>query len=467
MTETAVAAPAVVEAAVEAAPVSTPEAPVVETQAPTEDVALETGNSGDEAQQPLSKRDARRGLHEARRAKKEAQPVVEAEDATEEPAIEAVSETAEETATRVAGEEQARVNAAGRKFDPATGQFLPNESAAAVAAEAPKGIVVPIPQGHWLLEMGQPEITAASPEQEQVIRAALNGTYARIQEVKAKDALLAQRDATILQLKEKLVRGEASVAAQAKFPESPLYKAHAETYNEIRDTVSPEAASAFWQSPAVQNDLRPIEDGEFNTRWEAEQAKADQEAGEAWVSTARSTAQSTLPPDMVALPAFSGLFDSAVASFDAEVGSGVYGDPNTLTAEILHEKFGEILRVHLLRDQGMRSVLDARLKARDRAADTKKQEDARRTAAAAAATAAATKTATEAAAAKATADSRRHAPPHPFGALNDATRGIHASGSASADPEDGPDYSKMNTRQLKKALRTGARQDARTRHTST
>jgi hypothetical protein len=462
MIDTAVAAPAVVEAA----PVITPEAPVVETQAPTEDVALETGKSGDEAQQPLSKRDARRGLHESRRAKKEAQPL-EAEDATEGSVIEAVSETAEETATRVAGEEQARVNAAGRKFDPATGQFLPNESAAAVAAGAPKGIVVPIPQGHPLLEMGQPEITAASPEQEQVIRAALNGTYARIQEVKAKDTLLAERDATILQLKERLVRGEASVAAQAKYPDSPLYKAHANTYNEIRDTVSQEAASAFWQSPAVQNDLRPIEDGEFNTRWEAEQARADQEAGDAWVSTARGTAQSTLPPEMVALPVFSGLFDSAVASFDAEVGSGVYGDPSTLTAEKLHEKFGEILRVHLLRDESMRSALDVRLKARDRAEATNKQEDERRTASAAAATAAAVKAAAAAAAVQAGADTRRQAPPHPFGALNDATRGIHASGSAGVGPEDGPDLSQMNTRQLRKTLRTGARQDARIRHTST
>ncbi|MCR4341841.1 MAG: hypothetical protein NUW01_18350 [Gemmatimonadaceae bacterium] len=453
---------------------SIPAEAVVEPQAPIEDVALATGKSGDEAQQLLSKRDARRGVHEDRRAAKEAQPAVVdgavAEDAAGDPDAKAVSETAEEKATRVAGEEQARINAAGRKIDPKTGQFLPNDVVADVAAAGGgdfKPIAIPIPKGHPLLEMGQPEIMATSPEQEQVIRAALNGIYFRRQEVEAKDTMLAERDKTILSLREQIVRRDASAAAQAKFPESPAYQAHVETYNEIRDTVSQAAASAYWQSPAVQNDLRPIEDGEFMSRWEEVQAQADQEAGEAWANEALHTATTTLPPEMVALPNFTKLFDACVASFDAEVGSGVHGDPSTLTAADLHTKFGEVLRHYLLRDNGMRAVLDAKLKARDSALSAKQQEENRKKAEAEAAVKAAAAKAAVEEFKRSAADTRRATPPHPLGALTDAARGVHASGTASLEPGDGPDYDSMNPRQLRKELKRGARLEARARHTPT
>ena len=461
MTELAVAAPV----AVGAPPSGTPAEEVVPA-VPGKDVALDTGKPGDTAQQLLSKRDARRGLHEAHRALKEAQPAV-AEDATKEPVPAAVTETAEEKATRLAGEEEAKVNAAGRKYDPATGRLLPEGSAPVEAVEGPKPIVVPIPKGHPLLEMGQPTITAASPEQEQVIRAALNGTYARRQEVEARDAQLAQRDATILELREKLVRRDATAAAQAKFPQSPEYQKHVQVFNDIRDTVSPEAATAYWQSPAVQNELRPIEDAEFHSRWSVVQATAAEEAGERWAADALRTARTTLPPEMVALPNFQELFDIAVVGYGAEVSAGKHGDIEKLTVDEHNKKFSDHLRIRLLADPGMRAVLDAKLKARDAAAATEREAASRRQAAAAAAAKAEAGRAAVEDFKKGAADTRRQIPPHPLGALADASRGLDASGRPSAGREPGPDYNKMNPRQLRNELRKGARADARLRHGTT
>jgi len=462
MTDSAVAAPV----GVEAPPSGTPAEEVVQPAVPIEDVALETGRSGDPAQQPLSKRDARRGLHEAHRALQEAQPAV-AEDATKEPVAAAVTETDEEKATRIAGEEEAKVNTAGRKYDPATGRLLPEGSALGEVVEGAKPIIVPIPKGHPLLEMGQPTITAASPAEEQVIRALVNGTYSRLKEVEAKEVLLAQRDATILELREKLVRRDASVAAQAKFPQSPEYQKHVTVYNEIRDTVSPEAASAYWQSPAVQNDLRPLEDAEFDSRWSVEQARAEEEAGERWAADALQTAKTTLPPEMVALSNFQQLFDTAVVGYAAEVSAGKHGDIATLTFDDHNKKFSDHLRVRLLADPGMRAVLDAKLTARDKAAADAKEADSRRRAAAAATANADVAKAAVDGFKKQAADTRRQIPPHPLGALTDASRGSDASGRASAERGDGPDYNTMNPRQLRRELKKAARTDAHLRHGNT
>jgi hypothetical protein len=377
MTETAVVDAGTAPEAVEAAPaiVDVPEV-VEQAVTPTEDVGLETGDSGGEPQQALSRKDARRGLHDAAQKRaKDAQPN-QAEDATEEPEIEA-TEVAEVPDIEVAGEEAEEAgeeavvdDTLGRKRDPVTGQFLPEEQAegeVVAATEVATFDPISIPNDHAVFEMGQPTLTPHNEAEAQVIRALLNGSYARHKDVQNRDTTIEKLDATILDLREQMIRREASEAAAARFPESPSYKKHSEMYSEIKDTVGQEAASAYWRSPDVQNELRPIEDEEFNSRWEVEQAKADEAAGERWAQQARSNAQISLPTELTALPEFGAIFDAACLAFDAEVGIGKHGDPATLTAEALHPIFQESLRHSLLREPKIRDIVEAKMKARDAA----------------------------------------------------------------------------------------------------
>ncbi len=450
---------------------------------PAEDVSLETGTSGDEAQQPLTKREARRAVQDDRRAQQKETQRQEAEDA--EGTV--VTETAEAATDETVGEEEVEIEideATGRKRDVKTGQFLSEDedegkvegevaADSVVADEASVAevelIEVPIPEDHPLFKMGQPTLTAATHEQELVIRAFINGTYERVKAVEARDQLIATRDATIKDLREEKVRREASQAAMGKFEGTEAYKAHKVTYEtlaaaEAEGTVPAGTASAFWHSPAVQQDVKPLEDAEYKERMVEVEAQAENEAGELFIGDALRNAQAALPPEVTELAAFKEVFDAAIDSFDAELERGLHqelmGHPDKV-----HDKFSDLLRIQLVRNEPVRRVLDAKLKERDRAekaatassdsrkaADTARAADSREKAVADKAVEDAKREA---------ADTRRRSPTHPLGKVADAHRGAGEAGPTGSPSEDGPDLDKMTAHQLKRHLRKGARTDAR------
>ena len=499
MTDTAQETQVVVE---EAAPEIEATEAVEQQVAPTEDVALETGTPGDEAQQALSpKREARKLVQEDARARQETRQKQEqeaaAEDVTEavepEAAEAAPEEAVGEEAGKEAGEEagETGINSAGRKFDKKSGEYVTEGdeegaegevAAEAVATEeAPKAegepIEVPIPSDHFVREMGQATLTAKNPEQEQVIRALVNGTYERVKAVEERDAIIAGLRTKNMELQQKVVRREASEAAMGKFEGTEAYKAHSATFEtlkaaEAEGNLPAGTASAFWGSGAVQQDVKPLEDAEYTQRMGEVEAQAEQEAGQLFIGDALRAAQSALPPAVTELAAFKEVFDATISSFDAEFNAEYEAalragrEPPVQNPEQVHKKFSEQLRDRLILNGNVRRVLNAKLEESERATKTKQRAADQRQAADKAAT-----SREKAAAAKAVADAKREAankrlqtPTHPLGQLEGAQRGAGEPGPTGSPSQEGPNLDDMPVHQLKRHHKRLAREDSSRRY---
>lgn len=429
---------------------------------PTDADALE--DSGEEAgdqSQPLSKREARKALREDReraaRARREEEAPVES------------AEEIEPSAATEAGEEEVgeevKVDEHGRKHDPKTGHYLPKEGdesgegeevAEGEEAEEPAAATfdVPIPGDHPVAGGGVGEIKTADEKSAEAVRALLNGTYTRRQEVEEVRGLLGEREKQVMELRRTITQMEARSVAQEKFRESPTYKMHQERYHEIQESVGQEAASAYWQSPAVQNDIRKIESEEFDSRWGDVEAELEQQAGEMWVRDTMRIAKETLPPYVTSLEGFQKVFDGTVDTLEAEIQAGRHGE---LDADQARKHFFEMLRLNLVRDPTIRNVLRAQTEAKDKAEAEKKRKAAEERDR----IERAKKEGAEEAKKRA-AETRRATPPSPLGALSDADRGTH--GVIKDTPEDEEErLAAANPRQLRRELKSAARGDARRR----
>lgn len=305
---------------------------------------------------------------------------------------------------------------------------------------------VDVSADHPVSGMGQTVIETATEAQAEVVRALLNGTYARRQEVAGLEAEIAKRDETIAHM-------ESRTAAQTKWEGTPEYTAAVERFHEIKDQVGAEAASEYWVG--VQHSLEEMEKAEYATRMKQNEELANQRAGDSWRSQAfRNTAG--LPPQIRELPQFNGYFKSALESFDAELKLGHH--PDVVDQATMHRKFSLLFKQRLSRQPDVRAVITAAAEAKHK------------TAAAQAVSAEQAKVEKEAAGAAAVqefkegvADRRIENPTNPLGAMGPGAAGsaIPPEVDAKAAPE-----TQMSAFELKKSLKDGARADAR-RHLPT
>ncbi len=470
-------------AATEVAPVVPEATEVVETVVPTEVPAVEeTVDTGDAAQQPMTKREVRAQFIADRESANREQASKESADQRKEAeTAEAVKEAPAEAAK--AGKVDADgkavvVDANGREHSTKTGEFVAGEEAGAegdppaegTAPAAPEAdeatqvattISVSLPEGHPLREMGQETIDVANEAQAQTLRAAFNGTYTRHAELKQRDERIAELQGKLAERNEQVVRRESQEAAAVRFKDLPAYQHHVAKYKEIHEMVDADAATAYWNSPDVQGELKTIEDQEFESRMAPVREEQDEADGQRWRDDALTAAKSTLPPEVLMLAEFQPVFDATVASFNAEYGNGMHKDLDT--PEKAHEYFADKLRREVVTQPQIKAFLGKRMDARAARAAKADADDA-----AALKRSTAAKIETERAAAvsearQAATDVRNGNPTHPLGTLADANRGSDASSTVSGSEPDQPDTSKMTAHQLKQHLKSGARADGRAR----
>ena len=406
-TETVAPAPAAAPEPVAPAPAA---APITEAAPPPTAPAPEPTPVA-----PMSRAEAKRGMHEAR--------------AQRETAAAKVDDTAPAAPAEATPAAPAAPAAPGTETKPA-------DAAAPAAA-----IRVPIPEGHPLRDSGRTYIEVTSAEDERAVRASLN-SHTRRAEVERLEAENAD-------LRKKQIEREARDAATNKWVNRPEYQVAVEKYKEIKETVGQAEASAYWRG--VNEEFARIETEEIATRTAAvEQADIDRAAehwkGEAWQNV------STLPESIRNLPGFSQWFEHAYEAFEAELGLNHY--PEVKTADDAHKAF---VRFFGARINGRPEVIAAY-----RSGIT--SEEANRTAAAAKA---AEQTRREEQIKRDAVEEYKRtiaaqrttvAPPHPLGNLNGAGReSTPGTGEAAAPAAD------LSPSALRRQARQGAREDARRR----
>jgi len=391
------AAPAVVE--------ETPVEPVVEPVV-------------EERAAPLSKHEARQQMREARQTTVDTTEVVEEPAEGAEEPIEAAPEATEEA--------------------PAiTAETEPTEKAPVEPETSPR-IRIDIPSDHPLHGMGHDHIDV-DPAQERVFRAAING-YVRRQEV-------ADADAKIADLQEKLARRDASEAALRKVQGTEAYRVAEETYNEIKETMGQEKASQFWKS--VQVDLQVAEDQEYKQRMDALHLERAEEMGRRW-ATDEWARTSYFKPEVRNHPQFRQVFDESIDSFNKEIEIGHYADlgrlPEHERPEAVHKAFTSFLQSRILREPALVAAYKKVETPKGPAVDTAGEAQRTREA---------MKREIREELLKEMAEKREGTPPHPLGTLSAAPR--ERVPVVEGDEPSSP----KSAHELRKQSRNAARADAR------
>lgn len=275
---------------------------------------------------PLSRREVRAALQEnirqrVAKAAETAAPVVAPEVRTSSaPSVETKPAGASET-PRVA---------------PSPAETLaPPGPAAPPTATTPSLIVIPVPEGHPLREMGVTELVARNAQEERAQRATIN-SYTRRQEVAALQAKVNEYELG-------RVEQEARDAAMQKWMARPEYETNLTRYQEIKDAFGEPEAEAWWRG--VNAEFDRVAQQEFDTRMGVVDQQRVEQAATAWKTEAWSNV-STLPAALRQLPVFSKVFEESVPSFDAELRLGHY--PQVQTAEDMHREFGRFFQGRLV-----------------------------------------------------------------------------------------------------------------------
>lgn len=414
------------------------------TEAAPEPVATPEPAPAQAPQQPMSpKREAFLAMKEAQKAAREQ---ANAEQPTEDKSsVVDLHGRKHAEDGKYLPKEAAEPGGAGSEAPPAEMRTA-DEPAEAPAAERPTMVRIPIPADHPLRAQGA-EYFDVLPDQEQVGRAAINA-YARRKDLDA----AAQREADLKkerdELRERLLRIESGQAATAKWQQTPEYQAAEAKYHEIVDTFGQEAASAYWRG--IQGDLTKLQEAEYGQRMSAIEAKEAAEAGERWVSDAWERA-SAIPADIRNLPTFSAMFDEEIQTFDAKLERGFY--PHIKDPEAAHKEFMQLFGARLLREPAVREIYQ-----RERAAKAQQEQTQQSEAARVARERAEAGRAAVEQFKKEAADKRRTNPPNPLAAVAGAARGGVSAPAGAGEI----DTSKMTAEQLKRHLRAGAREHART-----
>jgi hypothetical protein len=300
---------------------------------------------------------------------------------------------------------------------------------------------------HPIREMGREYLTAGDPHEERMLRALLNGSYTRRQDV-------AERDHQIQQLQGRLLEIESGQAAMQRWSTSPEYEQASERFFRLKDLEAdghvPEGtAEEYWRGAQV--DAQRLQWEEYQGRYNAMQAEnegrnAAQFAQDAWGYASR------LPAYITSLPGFGQWFNESLFSFNSELELGHYPQLQRGDIDALHHEFTRFFGSRLARES-----------AAMQAHRQHQSAQVERTAAAKAAAATRTQTASNAAAVEQfkqnVADRRQQTPPHPLGQLASAARD-RVPTEGQAVPED---TGQLSPHELKKQLRQESREAARRR----
>lgn len=448
------------------------------TDAPAQEGATATApeeSGGQQAQaspepeqtQPLTKREARKAMHEdrARRQVEAAETVV-----------------AEPGETDTGDVPEPAVDEKGRRRDPKTGQFLPGEETEetadgdeavgeqdtkpeaaekqapeqdtdadeAATEEAGTRRRVEIDPDHPIREMGLDAFTPSTEIEEQAIRALLNGTYNRRREV---ETLTSERDrlqARNRDLQSKLIELESTQTATEKWKQTPEYRQAVAKYEQIQEEIGPEAATKYWKG--IQGELRELIESERTQRTAAMEAKEAEEAGRAWRDEALRRLETRLPEHILNIPDFGEWVEEEIQFLNDRLEAGRL--PKIKTSEDAHQELARLITIRLAREPAVKAVYKE-IQEQRREAEQEKASQAQQERRAA-------DEKTEKAVdefKKGVADKRRKTPPNPVAGMRGAT-GEHRAGGS--EPE-GPDLDAMSPAQLKKHMKKQARQDGRRR----
>ena len=313
---------------------------------------------------------------------------------------------------------------------------------AAAPTAAPFSASIPLPENHPLREMGVTSFRATSPQEERAMRALLNGYERRatVEQLKA-------------QLREKETReaeNDARRAATQKWTGRPEYKAAVAKYAEIKDAFGQDEADLYWRG--VNDGFEKLAQAEFEQRVGQLHEQDRTENAQRWKTEAWQNA-SLLPVSIRGLPTFSQLFEDAVMSFNAEIELGHF--PQVVDHESAHKAFNGFFGTRLtlqpevvdLYKRSTQSVESNRTAAAAKAAEEQRQRD---------------KIAQEAVEKyKAEVANRRNpVPPHPLANLGSGSRDLGPQGGSAAAAEPAAELSAHDVRRL---ARQGAREDSRRR----
>jgi hypothetical protein len=307
------------------------------------------------------------------------------------------------------------------------------------AAEKPQRTLVQIPSEHPARQGDIDAIPVETPEQERTLRALINGTYYRRQEVEERDQRIEALERENIQLK-------STQSAAERWKQTPQYKAAVERYHEIRDTVGAEAASQFWKG--VQRDFETLVNEETEKNWGEVEQRRGQEQARAWVNDAWNRNSSTVPQEVRQLPHFGRMFQQAVRLFDHALAEGHH--PDVRTVEDQHNAFGRFFRALLLQDTQVRDAFSKVSSARTQpAGDAPKDDPAAK---------AAEKKAEEKVR-REFAEGRRNSPPNPLAGVG------HGSGPdrAAPAPDQGKPKGPVSPHRVEQMARSSARERARQR----
>lgn len=463
------------------APDSTPDAPESEPQAPAPEAPAEETpppskepegpSEGEESQESQVKEGGALKRHEAQsrarqRARERQEKFEKSLEASkeEDPAEKARSEHRRrrdpDTGRYVPeGEEEVEEEAAGEtpaeegEEPPTAAEEEPPEGEAVDAEEGaeetPQPTRVKVDPEHPVAQMGVAELTATTPEEERAIRALLNGTYVRRQELEDRDTRLQKTEEQLEQIQRENVRLKSTQSAAERWKKTPEYRKAVEQYNEILEVSGQDAASKYWRG--VNQDFKAMVEEEYEGNWGEMQQQRHQEQAESWVQNAWSDATSAVPDEVRSIPHFGRVFNNSVRLFDHALAEGHY--PGVETVEQQHEAFQTFFRGQLLQYPAVRQALQE-ARARIKSADEPKEP---------AAPAEPDERAVEKAKdelKKEYAESRRKSPPNPLAGVG------HSSGPDRARPPDDDGQPNMNNlppHKVKRLAAQSARQRARER----
>jgi len=296
--------------------------------------------------------------------------------------------------------------------------------------------------------MGQAALTAADPQQERVLRALLNGTYHRRQEVETLNAQLAQRE-------EQIARLESTQSAAQKWETSPEYKSALDRYNTLRGLeesgdLPPGTALEFWNGAELKR--RELADTEFKDRMKVVETERAERAATEFAAAAWNEAITKIPPIIKDLPDFPKWFRQSLESFDKEFELGHF--PQIRTPEDLKVEFSKFFGRRLIAEPAALKEFQ-----RIRASEDKGKKDAAAKAAAALLEKDAIKKQAVDEFKKTAADKRAAAPPHPLGRLAAASRDRPPEAETPGDEIPAG----QSAHQFRRAAREKAREAARAR----
>jgi hypothetical protein len=433
--------------------VSPPAAPV----AAPESAPPETPADDQQPAKPLSKREARQAMRDQRRAdraaaeKTAAQKAAEARPRGEDGKF--LAESGEDEKVAVGDEPTAEQDTKPKPASERAEEQVKDEDKAA-AKKAGDGIRVDIPKGHPISEMGLDAFNASSDLEAQAIQGLLNGTYARRKDVEQRDERIGKLESENRELRQKMVRIDASASAADKWKASPDGQAAIARYEQIHEEIGKEAADEYWIG--VQTKFQKVVETENTARWQEVEAQEADQAGERWTEEAWQTTQQRLPPFLRDIPDLKNWFTEEVQLFDQRLLAGHY--PNITTPEQMHAEFARLLASRLVREPTAANALRAAKEAESRAKSDRAREETQRRADQ-------EKSIEQVKAGAVTdfkaqaAETRKQTPTHPLAGVPGAT----GDGRTVSPDADGPDLDSLSPHELKRTLKRGARTDARRR----